>query len=74
MILTGGENVYSIEVENVLYSHPAILEAAVIGLPDPIWGECVTAVVVQKKGMSTTGDELIEFCKENMAHFKAPNR
>jgi len=74
MIITGGENVYSIEVENVLYSHPAILEAAVIGLPDPIWGECVTAVVVQKKGMSTTEDELIEFCKENMAHFKAPKQ
>jgi acyl-CoA synthetase (AMP-forming)/AMP-acid ligase II len=74
MIITGGENVYSIEVENVLYSHPSILEAAVIGLPHPIWGECVAAVVVLKREISATEDEIIEFCKQNMAHFKAPKQ
>jgi len=74
MIITGGENVYSIEVEDVLYSHPCILEAAVIGLPDPIWGEAVTAVVVIKKGDVVNEDEIINFCKLNLAHFKAPKK
>jgi len=74
VILTGGENVYSIEVENVLYSHPSVLEAAVIGLPDPIWGEKVTAVVVPKPGEKCDEDEIIRFCKENMASFKAPKK
>ena len=74
MIITGGENVYSIEVENVLYSHPKILEAAVIGLPDPIWGEKVTAVVVIREGKEATESEIIEFCKDKLAHFKAPKK
>lgn len=74
VILTGGENVYSIEVENILYSHPSVLEAAVIGLPDPIWGEKVTAVVVPKPGEKRDEDEIIRFCKENMAPFKAPKK
>ncbi|UCE73838.1 MAG: long-chain-fatty-acid--CoA ligase [Methanomassiliicoccales archaeon] len=74
MIITGGENVYSIEVEDVLYSHPGILEAAVIGLSDPIWGERVTAVVVLKKGEDANESEIIEFCKEHLAHFKAPKK
>ena len=72
MIITGGENVYSIEVEDVLYSHPCILEVAVIGLPDPIWGEKVTAVVVTKEGKGLSEEEVIGFCKDNLAHFKAP--
>jgi acyl-CoA synthetase (AMP-forming)/AMP-acid ligase II len=72
MIITGGENVYSIEVEDVLYSHPNILEAAVIGLPDPIWGEKVCAVVVLKGNKDANEDEIIKFCKDKMAHFKAP--
>jgi len=72
MIITGGENVYSVEVENVLYSHPAILEAAVIGVPDEKWGEAVTAIVVLKKGIEAGEEEIIQFCKERMAHFKAP--
>jgi len=72
MIITGGENVYSIEVEDVLYSHPEILEAAVIGLPDPIWGEKVTAVVVTKEGKELDEEEIISFCKDRLAHFKAP--
>lgn len=72
MIITGGENVYSVEVENVLYSHPAILEAAVIGVPDEKWGEAVTAVVVLKEGEQASEGEIIRFCREKMAHFKAP--
>jgi len=72
MILTGGENVYSTEVEHVLYKHPAVLEAAVIGIPDEKWGEAVKAVVVLKKGQTVPAQEIIEFCKENMAHYKCP--
>jgi fatty-acyl-CoA synthase len=74
VILTGGENVYSIEVENILYSHPSVLEAAVIGLPDPIWGEQVTAVVVPKPEEKCDKDEIIRFCKKNMAVFKVPKK
>jgi acyl-CoA synthetase (AMP-forming)/AMP-acid ligase II len=72
MILTGGENVYSTEVENVLYMHPAILECAVVGVPDQKWGEAVKGIVVLKPGVKATGQEIIEFCKEKMAHYKAP--
>jgi acyl-CoA synthetase (AMP-forming)/AMP-acid ligase II len=72
MIITGGENVYSVEVENELYSHPAVLEAAVIGVPDETWGEAVKAIVVLKEGRQATEEEIIQFCKERMAHFKAP--
>jgi acyl-CoA synthetase (AMP-forming)/AMP-acid ligase II len=72
MIITGGENVYSVEVENVLYAHPSALEVAVIGVPDEKWGEAVKAVVVLREGRQATEDEIIRFCKEKMAHFKAP--
>jgi acyl-CoA synthetase (AMP-forming)/AMP-acid ligase II len=72
MIITGGENVYSTEVENVLYMHEDILEAAVIGEPDPKWGEAVKACVVLKEGRQPTAEEIITFCKDNMAHYKAP--
>jgi fatty-acyl-CoA synthase len=72
MIITGGENVYSTEVENVLYSHDAILEAAVIGVPDPKWGEAVKACVVLKPGKEATREEIIAFCKANLAGYKAP--
>jgi acyl-CoA synthetase (AMP-forming)/AMP-acid ligase II len=72
MILTGGENVYSTEVENVLYTHPHILEAAVIGVPDSHWGEAVRACVVLKDGCMATENEIISFCKKDLAHFKAP--
>jgi acyl-CoA synthetase (AMP-forming)/AMP-acid ligase II len=74
VILTGGENVYSIEVEDALYSHPGILEAAVIGLPDPVWGEKVTAVVVTKEGGELKESDVIQFCKDKIAPFKAPKR
>jgi len=72
MIITGGENVYSTEVENVLYSHPDILEAAVIGVPDAHWGEAVKAYVVLKEGHRVSAADIIAFCKENIAHYKAP--
>ncbi|PKN62329.1 MAG: hypothetical protein CVU57_24855 [Deltaproteobacteria bacterium HGW-Deltaproteobacteria-15] len=72
MIITGGENVYSTEVENVLYTHPAVLEAAVIGVPDPKWGEAVKACLVLKPGREATDQEIIRFCKEHLAHYKAP--
>lgn len=72
MIITGGENVYSVEVENVLYEHPAVLEAVVIGVPDPKWGEAVKAVVVLKEDGSAGEEEIIRHCKERIAGYKAP--
>ncbi len=72
MIITGGENVYSVKVENTLYTHPSILEAAVIGVPDPKWGEAVKAIVVLKEGHSVTEDEIILHCKDRIARYKAP--
>jgi acyl-CoA synthetase (AMP-forming)/AMP-acid ligase II len=72
MIVTGGENVYSTEVENVLYMNPKVLEAAVFGVPDDKWGEAVTAAVVLKENETATEEEIINFCKTHQASFKAP--
>jgi long-chain acyl-CoA synthetase len=72
MIITGGENVFSTEVENGLYRHPAVLEAAVVGVPDAHWGEAVLALVVLKPGAMVTGAELIDHCRGLMAHYKCP--
>ena len=72
MIITGGENVFTIEVEDLLYSHPSILEAAVIGIPDPVWGEIVTAVVVLKKGFDVSREDIIQYCKGRLSSFKVP--
>jgi len=72
MIVSGGENVYSTEVENVLYLHPKILEAAVFGIPDERWGEAVCAAVVLKEGEAATAKEIISFCKIHQAAYKAP--
>jgi acyl-CoA synthetase (AMP-forming)/AMP-acid ligase II len=72
MIISGGENVYSTEVEAALYAHPAILEAAVIGIPDEQWGEAVHACVVLKPEQSLTSDELRDFCKTLIAGYKCP--
>ena len=74
MIITGGENVYSREVEEVLYKHPAVSEAAVIGLPDPKWGENVTAVIVLKPGTTATEAEIIAAVKDHLAGYKKPKR
>jgi len=72
MIVTGGENVYSGEVEAVIYTHPAIREVAVFGIPDPKWGEIVKAVVVPKAGATLTADELVAYCRRSLANFKVP--
>ncbi len=74
MIVTGGENVYSGEVEAVLYEHPAIHEAAVFGIPDPKWGELVMACVVLKPGAALSVDELIAHCRRSLAGYKIPRR
>ena len=72
MIVSGGENVYSREVEEVLYMHPAVAEVAVIGIPDSVWVERVHALVVLKPGAEATEKQIINFCRERIAHFKAP--
>jgi acyl-CoA synthetase (AMP-forming)/AMP-acid ligase II len=72
MIVTGGENVYSIEVENALHEHPAVLECAVFGLPDETWGEAVHAAVVLRAGAHATPAELVEFVRARIAAYKAP--
>lgn len=72
MIITGGENVYPREVEEALYAHPKIAEAAVIGVPDVKWGEAIKAVIALKAGESATEDEIIGFCREHIAGFKCP--
>jgi len=72
MIVTGGENVYSGEVEAVIYTHPAVREVAVFGIPDPKWGEIVKACVVLKPGKTLTADELIAYCRRSLANYKIP--
>ena len=72
MIVSGGENVYSVEVEAVLYEHPAVLEVAVIGVLDEKWGEAVKAIVVLRPGATVEEKELIAFCKQHIASYKAP--
>jgi acyl-CoA synthetase (AMP-forming)/AMP-acid ligase II len=74
MIVTGGENVYSGEVEAVIYEHPAVREAAVFGIPDPQWGELVAAVVVLKPGHPLTAEDLITYCRRSLANYKSPRR
>jgi acyl-CoA synthetase (AMP-forming)/AMP-acid ligase II len=72
MIVSGGENVYSREVEDVLYKHPGVTEAAVIGVPDPRWVERVHAVIVLKPNTLVTEEEIIAFCKKHIASYKTP--
>jgi long-chain acyl-CoA synthetase len=74
MIVTGGENVYSGEVEAVIYGHPAVREVAVFGVPDPQWGELVMACLVLKTGETLTADELVAFCRRSLASYKLPRR
>jgi len=72
MIISGGYNIYPIEVENVIGTHPAVSEVAVIGVPDTKWVESVKALVVLKEGVKVTEDEIIQLCKDNLASFKKP--
>ncbi len=72
MIITGGENVYPKEVEDVLYQHPAISELAVVSAPDEKWGETVAAVIVLREGASLTEEEVISFTRERLAGYKCP--
>jgi long-chain acyl-CoA synthetase len=72
MIISGGENVYPAEVENVLAGHPALLDVAVIGVPHDRWGETVKAIVVRKPGTDPSPAEIIAYAREHLAHFKCP--
>ena len=73
VIISGGENISSVEVEGVLLRHPAVQEVAIVGLPHERWGEAPHAFVVLKSDATTTEDELREFARANLAHFKAPH-
>jgi acyl-CoA synthetase (AMP-forming)/AMP-acid ligase II len=72
MVKSGGISIYPLEIETVLYHHPDVLEAAVIGVPDPVWGEIVKAVIVPRPGAALAGEKLIHFCKERLAPYKVP--
>jgi len=74
VIISGGENISSLEVEEVLYRHPAVLEAAVVAMPDARWGERPCAFVTLKPGAQASQADLVAHCRENLAHFKAPDR
>jgi len=74
LIISGGENISSIEVEGLLYKHSAVLEAAVVAAPDERWGEVPYAIVVLKPGAAASESELIDFCRERLAHYKCPKR
>jgi long-chain acyl-CoA synthetase len=72
MIITGGENVYSVEVESVISTHPAVFEVAVVGVPDERWGEAVKGIVVLRPNARASEEELITFCRHKIAGYKIP--
>jgi acyl-CoA synthetase (AMP-forming)/AMP-acid ligase II len=72
LIITGGQNIYPVEIEEILYTHPAVALAAVIGVPDEIKGELAKAYIVLKEGRRATEDQIIEYVKSKIAKFKAP--
>ena len=72
IIISGGENISSLEVEEVLYRHPQVMEAAVVARADPKWGESPCAFVTLKPDGAASADDIIAFCRANMAHFKVP--
>ncbi len=74
IIISGGENISTIEIEKVVFSHPAVLEAAVIGVPDEKWGEVPKAFVTLRAGSEVTERDVIEYCRERLAHFKCPKK
>ena len=73
VIISGGENISSVEVEGALLRHPAVQEVAIVGLPHELWGEAPHAFVVLKAGAAATGEELRQFARDRLAHFKAPH-
>jgi long-chain acyl-CoA synthetase len=73
MIVSGGENIYPAEVENALMAHPAVADAAVIGVPDEKWGETPKAMIVRKPGAEVTEQQLIDHCRDRLARFKSPS-
>ncbi|MEK7856611.1 MAG: long-chain fatty acid--CoA ligase, partial [Acidobacteriota bacterium] len=72
MIIRGGENIYPREIDDLLYTHPAVAAAAVIGVPDELYGEDVAAFIVLKAGETATEKEIIDFCRQNLADYKCP--
>jgi acyl-CoA synthetase (AMP-forming)/AMP-acid ligase II len=72
MVKSGGISIYPLEIEGVLYQHPDVMEAAVIGVPDSQWGEALKAVVVLREGAKLTGEALMRFCKERLSSYKVP--
>ena len=72
MIISGGENIYPTEIDDLLSKHPKILQAAVIGIPDEKWGEAVKAVVVKQPGSELTEGEVVAYCKQHLAGYKCP--
>jgi len=72
LVISGGNNIYPREIEEVLLMHPAVYEVAVIGVPDALWGESVKAIVALRPDSTTSGEELIAFCQEHLASYKKP--
>src|SRR5437867_4750087 len=72
IIISGGENISSLEIEEVLYRHPAVMEAAVVARPDEKWGETPCAFVTLREGAAASADDIIAFCRDNLARFKVP--
>ena len=72
IIISGGENISTVEVENVIYQHPDVLEVAVVGIPDEKWGEVPKAFVVARPEAILTAEDIISYCKQHLARFKAP--
>jgi long-chain acyl-CoA synthetase len=72
MIISGGENIYAKEVEDVLSAHPAVAQVVVIGVPDDKWGEAIKGLVIKKRGVEVSEGELISFCKNRLASYKKP--
>jgi len=72
MVKSGGISIYPLEIESLLYGHPDVLEAAVIGVPDAEWGEAVKAVIVLRSGSNVQGEDLLQFCRERLASYKVP--
>jgi len=74
MVIAGGYNIYPVEIDNVLFDHPKILEACAVGVPDPYRGETIKAFIVVREGESLSEEEVIAYCKENLAPYKVPTR